>query len=94
VSIPFDAVVYDSTMPLETMVSSSFQSRKDGAPAFSAKNAKKLQKSEKTLNLNEMRIYSNSSLGSSAKSTSAVQNADEISLDIRIKIALDFRFTH
>ena len=94
VSSPFDAIVYDSTMPMETVVSSSFKSWEDRAPAFSAKNVKNLQKSEKTLNLNEMSTKQTFNLGQDAKSTSAVQNANEISLKLSFKCVLDFRFPH
>jgi len=69
VCFSFDAVVYDSTKPVETMVSSSFKSReRRQSVAVSAKNAKNLQKSEKTLNLNEMSIYYNINLGEKAQS--------------------------
>ncbi|NJB69957.1 adenine deaminase [Saonia flava] len=54
---------------METMVSSSFKSREcRQSEAVSAKNAKNLQKSEKTLNLNEMSIYHNINLGEKAQS--------------------------
>ncbi|HUH27123.1 hypothetical protein [Gelidibacter sp.] len=65
----FDAIVYDSTIPMETVVSSSFKSReRRQSEAVSAKNAKNLQKSEKTLNLNEMNTYQNINLGVKAQS--------------------------
>ena len=58
VCFSFDAIVYDSTKPKETLVSSPFKSREHRQEdAISEKNAKNLHKSEKTLNLNEMRIY-------------------------------------
>jgi hypothetical protein len=61
--------VYDSTKPVESMVSSSFKSREHRqSEAVSAKNAKNLHMSEKTLNLNEMSTYYTFNLGEKAQS--------------------------